>query len=146
MTKNSSLQNNQYFSFIRCPSHRFNVPQRVQRLLILEFAAKMGFEVGFYVPRLAYDGAFLFFEQKILEGTTSPGFIAYSIDMLDDLDLAIPYLKKMIDHGYHMWFATEEILIEKHEDLKQLTDYRAILSVSRNNAERMSYFAELCNL
>ena len=136
--------NGAYFAFISCCGASFTVPQRVQRLLIADFAGRFGLNVGINVPRLPVDGSFAYLTQKILEKPDSPGFIAYSIETLGNLGMAVPVLEEMIENGYHMWFASEEVKVATREDFSVLFEYETVIKVSRSNADKIQEFLAMC--
>ena len=132
--------NANYYAYVLSPNKRFPFSQRIQRLLIFDFAQRYNLDVTFYVAEIPTPGAFPNLEQKILEGSNVNGFIFYSSDIITPFNKGAIFLKKLLAHGYDIWFAVEEIRIQSEPDIDELWCFDCIKRIGLENERRLGEF------
>jgi sporadic carbohydrate cluster protein (TIGR04323 family) len=132
-----------WFAYVRSQSAQMPIPQRVQRLLIHEYAAKAGLRVTFYVAEIPAEGIFYNLEHLVLGKPPLAGFVFYSLEQVFPLRAGRPFLEKLIDAGYGAHFALEEVAVMKREDIDGLEMMDAVKRISDGNARALPQLIEL---
>jgi sporadic carbohydrate cluster protein (TIGR04323 family) len=133
-----------YYAYVSSPSKKFPYSQRLQRLLIHDFAEKKGLKVTYYIAEIPAPGIFYNLEQKVLEGAKLKGFITFSMKILFPFDKGETFLKKVLDGGYEMWFAEEDQVVKSKDDIEKIWLLEGIKRISDENEDRANEFEEFC--
>ena len=135
-----------YYAYITSPRKDFNYSQRLQRFLIHDFSRRMGLNTTFYVAEIPTPGIFYNLDQKIIERVDLKGFVFYSLELLKPFEKGSIFLKKILNYGYEVWFAVEEQVARKEEDIEPLKltyDIRKISEENENNIENFYSFLSI---
>lgn len=127
----------EYYAYVRSPSPWVPIPQRLQRLLIHDYAAKSGLRVTFYVAEIPDAGIFYNLEHLVLSQPPLRGFVFYSLEHALPLAASTPFLEKVLDAGYELRFALEELVVSSKQDLQPLWTIDAVKRISDANAAQM---------
>jgi hypothetical protein len=109
-----------YYACLDCAFVKY-APQPLQHLAVANKASKQGGEVSFYTledfDTLSYQGAA---KSKLAERPAVNGLIFFTMRQFFYGSLNLEFLNSILDQGYEVHFAREDVSIHNKEELDQI--------------------------
>ena len=107
------------------------IPQRVQNLVIKDFAKRKNFFFKLSSTEYIMNGSYLMLGALVKEVKTLEGVIFYSYEMLfDNVSFCKDILLKIVNSKKNVYFALEELEIKNNIDIKNLLK---IIQIKKNS-------------
>ena len=107
------------------------IPQRVQNLVIKDFAKRKNFFFKLSSTEYIMNGSYLMLGALVKEVKTLEGVIFYSYEMLfDNVSFCKDALLKIIKNKKNVYFALEEFQVKNYTDIKNLLK---IIQIKKNS-------------
>lgn len=135
----------EYRPYLHSPTKTFPYPQRLQLLLVQDYAERHGIRLGLYVVEIFPPGFFYNLEDVLGMRPSIGGIVAFTLEQFFPLAVGGPFLEKILDLGYEVRFATEEIIVHTKDDLKPLRFMEAVDRISTENERQMPALLEFCS-
>jgi sporadic carbohydrate cluster protein (TIGR04323 family) len=100
-----------------------NYPQKVQNLVIRDYAARRGLELRLSLTEYAMPGCYMMLQDALAELSHAEGLIIFSLFMLPpDPDKRHDIYRRIFAHGAVLHAALEELVVKGPADLPKFED------------------------
>lgn len=100
-----------------------NFPQKVQNLVIRDYAARRGLDLRLSLTEYAMPGCYMMLQDALSELVQAEGLIVFSLFMLPaSADQRHEIYRRVFEHGASLHAALEELMVAGPEDLPKFED------------------------